>query len=95
MQAQLLGFPLLMKEAEEREIEAVNNEFEGQFSDDNVRMELILNQSITDRSHPLAIFGWGNMESLAGRDKETLCDDVRKYYEDHYSSDRLNLVIQT
>jgi secreted Zn-dependent insulinase-like peptidase len=73
----------------------VHNEFEGNFSDDNVRLELILNQSINDRTHPMAIFGWGNMESLAGKDKETLCDDVKKYHAEHYSSDRLNLVIQT
>ena len=67
MKAHLLAFPLLSKDAQEREIQAVNNEFEGNYPYDSVRTELILNQSITDRTHPCANFGWGNMVSLAGQ----------------------------
>lgn len=43
MQAQLLAFPLLKEDAIMREIEAVNEEFEGNFSSDGVRSELLLN----------------------------------------------------
>jgi secreted Zn-dependent insulinase-like peptidase len=41
MQANLLAEPLLNKDALNREIQAVNSEFEGKFSSDSVRAELI------------------------------------------------------
>jgi len=72
MQANLLHKPLLKKEAMEREIKAVNDEFEGNFPYDSVRGELLLNQSVKNKSHPLSKFTWGNILSLTQTSKETL-----------------------
>ena len=35
------------------------------------------------------------MKSLDDEDKASLWQDLRKFYDDHYSSDRITLVIQT
>ena len=48
----------------EREIKAVNDEFESNFPYDSVRGELILNQCVKDKTHPLSKFTWGNFTSL-------------------------------
>lgn len=46
-----------------REIQAVDQEFEGCFTQDDCRMELVLQEQI-DSSSVLAKFGWGNIKSL-------------------------------
>lgn len=66
LQANLLANPLLSKDALHREIQAVNSEFEGHFSSDSVRGELIEKEHIEDKDHPIFQFGWGNMKSLYG-----------------------------
>lgn len=78
-----------------REIQAVDSEFEGNFSYDNVRAELILAESITDRNHPCASFGWGNKKSLVEKGEDTLLKDLRSFFDSHYSADRTYVVIQT
>ena len=95
MKAHLLYKPLLKKEAQLREIQAVDSEFEGNFSYDNVRAELILSESIEDKEHPCAQFGWGNLMSLTAKGKETLWNDLKSFYEEQYSADRTYLVIQS
>jgi secreted Zn-dependent insulinase-like peptidase len=66
MQANLLASPLLKKEGMEREIQAVDSEFEGNFPYDSVREELILQQNINIHNHPCTKFGWGNLKTLTG-----------------------------
>jgi insulysin len=56
LQANLLAKPLLKKSGQEREIKAVNQEFESNFTCDSVRRELIMAEIVPDRSHPLACF---------------------------------------
>jgi secreted Zn-dependent insulinase-like peptidase len=53
LQASLLSKPLLSKDALHREIQAVNSEFEGHFSSDSVRGELIEKEHIKDKNHPI------------------------------------------
>ena len=39
-------------------------------------------------------FAWGNHKSIKGQDEETLWDDLRSFYENNYSADRITVVIQ-
>ena len=39
-------------------------------------------------------FAWGNLKSLKGDNEETLWDDLKTFYENQYSADRLKVVIQ-
>ena len=95
MKANLLFKPLLKRDAMLREIQAVDSEFEGNFSYDNVRAELILSEIIQDKNHPCAQFGWGNLASLTASGKDSLWDDLKAFYESHYSAERTYLVIQS
>jgi nardilysin len=82
MKAHLLCKPLLKKDAMLREIQAVDSEFEGNFSYDNVRAELILSESIQDKKHPCAQFGWGNLTSLTASGKDdSLWNDLKSFYD--------------
>ena len=73
----------------------MDSEFEGNFSYDNVRAELILSESIPDKSHPCAQFGWGNLTSLTAKGEDSLWDDLKLFYEQQYSAERTYLVIQS
>ena len=68
---------------------------------------MILAEQITDRTHILSKFGWGNLKTLAGKIKSItepndadqqeltkLWGDVKQFYEQYYSSDRVFVVIQ-
>ena len=94
MQANLLAFPLLKKDAMDREIQAVNDEFEGNFPYDSVRSELLLNENVTDKTHPCSKFGWGNLFSLTKGGKDTLWEDLKSFHNDQFSSDRMSVVVQ-
>ena len=77
-----------------REIEAVNSEFEENYPVDSTRAELILVQEVKEPGHPAAIFGWGNFQSLTEAGEDDLCADVKSFFDQHYSPDRMVLVIQ-
>ena len=94
MQAWLFHKPLLKKEAMEREIKAVESEFQGQYVSDHVRIEQLLCENTASKNHVLNCFPWGNLKSLMGEQKETLWEDLRGFYESTYSADRLKVVVQ-
>jgi len=95
MLANLLAHPLLKADAIDREINAINSEFESCFADDTVRSEVLLTELVKDKTHPASIFGWGNLESLTKSGKQSLYDDVRKFHSEYYSADRMCVVVQT
>ena len=37
---------------------------------------------------------WGNKKSLLREDKTELWNDLKKFFEEHYSADRMKLVIE-
>ena len=93
MKAWLFHRPLMKKEAMDREIKAVENEFQGQYVSDQCRMEQLMCEQ-TCEGHLMNSFGWGNLKSLENGQKETLWEDLRLFYEREYSADRLKVVIQ-
>ena len=87
--------PLLKKSGMEREINAVESEFQMSSVDDNVRTIQILMNECSSKDHLFRLFAWGNMKSLAGEeDYDKLWDDLKKFYNEQYSSDRMKLVVQ-
>jgi nardilysin len=95
MKANLLHKPILKEEAMMREIQAVDSEFEGNFPMDNVRAELILAESVTDKMHPCASFGWGNKKSLTEKGEDSLWQDLKTFFDTQYSAERMYIVVQT
>ena len=65
------------------------------YTDDMVRsLQILLNESAP--GHVFNCFPNGNINSLKGdTDYESLHQDLKKFYEEQYSSDRMYLVIQT
>ena len=54
----------------------------------------MLCSNTSDKKHIYNRFTWGNIKSLTEKNPDTLIDDVRKFFNEHYSSDRMKLVIQ-
>ncbi|CDW88765.1 a-pheromone processing metallopeptidase ste23 [Stylonychia lemnae] len=90
----LLKDPLLKQDAQDREIKSIESEFEGNYPYDSSRRCQLLNSNTSDKHHIYNRFTWGNIKSLTEKSPDTLIDDVRKFFNDHYSSDRMKLVIQ-
>ena len=66
MIADAMAAPLLEKDAMDREIESVHNEFKMCYPDDNVRMLQVLMFNTNHDDHIFNRFAWGNQESLKG-----------------------------
>ena len=87
--------PLIKRDALEREVQAVDNEFTGVQQSDACRAAQ-LRAHTAKKGHPLAKFGWGDRRSLAlqpaaaGLDvRQALVD----YYRAEYSAERMTLVV--
>ncbi|CAF1415312.1 unnamed protein product, partial [Adineta ricciae] len=87
--------PLFSSSSVEREIQAVNSEFERYLSSDAWRISQ-MEKSTLDPEHPYSRFGTGNIESLQTIPKESGIDireALVQFYEDHYSANRMSLVV--
>ena len=94
MAANNFASPLLCKEAMEREINAVESEFKGVVTDDNLRLIEIVKKTLQSDKHIFTTFAWGNLKSLVeDEDMDALWDDLQKFYDEYYSADRMKLVI--
>ena len=82
----------------EKELKAIESEFSMSKGDDPCRMLQVLQSSTTDRDHIFNRFMWGNNKSLRNNSKakadiKTLVDDLREWFNAHYSADRMKLAI--
>lgn len=93
--AQFFIAPLFDPCSTDRELEAVNSEYEGNVSKDSWRF-LQLDRSTSDPSHPFSRFSIGNTESLRTTPK-ALNIDVREvllnFHRQHYSANRMSLAV--
>lgn len=71
--------PLFDKKYAEREVNAVNSEFEKNKLQDGWRSNHLINQ-ISEEGHPLRKFGIGNKDTLAGDNRSALIDFYTKFY---------------
>ncbi|CAF4060738.1 unnamed protein product, partial [Adineta steineri] len=93
--AQFFISPLFSASSIDREIEAVNSEYEGDLSNDVWRV-LQLEKSTSDPQHPYSQFAIGNSESLRTTPKQRGID-IRQvlldFYTAEYSSNRMSLAV--
>jgi len=47
----------------------------------------------SNKKHPMNRFTWGNIKSLKMEQPENLLKDLRRFFEENYSADRMKLVI--
>ena len=87
--------PLLKMDAVEREVTAVESEFERVVNNDASRVEAILGH-VAAEAHPYKVFGWGNRASLTestlwkeGKIRDALLDHWRK----HYHAGRMSITL--
>ncbi|EQC26502.1 hypothetical protein SDRG_15680 [Saprolegnia diclina VS20] len=90
--------PLLLQEAMDRELLAVDDEFQSAGQHDRVRLQQVLcDAGRRDGStHPYHQFGWGNIASLKdapSKDNINVRLALRGFFEQHYTAERMKLAV--
>lgn len=83
-------YPLFNPSGVDRELHAIDQEFAQSFNSDDSREYAVL-LSLANPKHPGHRFTTGNSASLAN----ATTDDLRKWFESHYSSDVMHLYIRS
>jgi len=92
--------PLLKEDAMDRELQAVESEFQQARLSDNARLSSLMSDLIAHSAgpgHPLGKFSWGNKQSL----KDTpaaqgvpVLDKLKAFHAQHYVANKMHLVVQ-
>ena len=80
--------PLFLTSSIERELHAVDQEHAKNIENDGWRQYMIFKET-GNSNHPNAKFSTGNADTLRGIPQ----DAMQKWYKDHYSADKMHLVI--
>lgn len=87
--------PLMSLDCMEREMQAVESEFQSNSVDDEVRVSQIICTMI-DQSHPASNFIWGNLKTLKdGIKREKLHQKLHELRAKNYVADQMFLCIQS
>ncbi|MGQ0656832.1 MAG: insulinase family protein [Chromatiales bacterium] len=84
--------PQFSAEYVQREKNAVHSEYQANVKDDDRRMYSVLKQ-IVNPAHPLSQFAVGSLATLSDRDGHPIRAELIRFYETHYSADRMTLVV--
>lgn len=84
--------PLFSPKYVARERNAVEAEYRAKIRNDFRRVYAAKKQAFNPQ-HPHAQFSVGGLETLSDTDKSRIRDDVIAFYHDHYSSERMSLVV--
>lgn len=76
----------------DRERNAVHSEYQARIQDD-FRRGYDVYRSVVNPAHPEAKFNVGSLTTLADRPDDKVRDDLLRFYEEHYSSDKMSLVV--
>ena len=76
----------------DKERNAVDSEYRLKLQDD-VRRSYQVHKETVNPAHPFAKFSVGNLDTLADLPGRDLRSDLIRFYETHYSADRMALVI--
>lgn len=90
--AQFFVAPLFTAEYVDRERNAVHSEYLAKLKDDS-RREWEVYRELINPEHPSAKFSVGNLTTLADRNDQSVRDDMVAFYEQHYSSHLMSLVV--
>lgn len=97
MWSQFFISPLMKKDSVDREMEAVDSEYNNFKAGDDSRKMQIVQECLIKPGHPMGHFMLGNIKSLKTDLPEgiTAYDELHKWYPQNYSSRWMNLVIQS
>lgn len=93
--SQLFVSPLILKNSMQKEIEAVESEFQNTINDDGTRIYQML-ASLAHESHPASTFSWGNLNSLqTDSNNDELNDKLHEFRKLHYVAENICLCIES
>ncbi|KAJ8377820.1 hypothetical protein AAFF_G00251390 [Aldrovandia affinis] len=95
--AQFFICPLMIKDAIDREVEAVDSEYQLAKPSDSHRKEMLFG-SLARPGHPMGKFCWGNAQTLKHEPREKMIDTyqrLREFWERHYSAHYMTLAVQS
>ena len=90
--SQFFVAPLFTAQYVDREKNAVNSEYLANIRDDN-RREFDVLRSVANPEHPFSKFSVGSLQTLADRPDSAVRDELLKFYDAHYSSNLMTLVV--
>ncbi|XP_050368323.1 nardilysin-like [Argentina anserina] len=92
--SQFFVSPLVKTEAMEREVQAVDSEFNQALQNDACRLEQLLCHTASP-GHPFNRFAWGNKKSLSDAMEKgiNLREQILKLYRDYYHGGLMKLVV--
>jgi insulysin len=82
--------PLFNPTGVDREMQAVNQEYEKNVENDLIR-QYYVHKELSNSSHPLHAFNMGNIQSL----KKVTQDILKTWYKEHYSANLMKIVVQS
>ncbi|XP_067846322.1 nardilysin-like isoform X2 [Heptranchias perlo] len=95
--AQFFIGPLMIQDTIDREVEAVDSEFQLATPSDSSRKELLFG-SLARPGHPMGKFFWGNSQTLKHTPKEKNIDTyarLKEFWKRHYSAHYMTLAVQS
>lgn len=95
--AQFFIHPLMIRDAIDREVEAVDSEYQLARPSDANRKEMLFG-SLARPGHPMGKFFWGNAETLKHEPKKNNIDTharLRDFWMRYYSAHYMTLVVQS
>ncbi|CAL8284270.1 unnamed protein product [Lota lota] len=95
--AQFFICPLMIRDAVDREVEAVDSEYQLAKPSDSHRKEMLFG-SLAKPGHPMGKFGWGNAQSLKQEPKEkhiNVYKELRAFWKRYYSAHYMTLAVQS
>uniref|UniRef100_A0AAY4BIV6 Nardilysin a (N-arginine dibasic convertase) n=1 Tax=Denticeps clupeoides TaxID=299321 RepID=A0AAY4BIV6_9TELE len=95
--AQFFICPLMIQDAIEREVEAVDSEYQLAKPSDSHRKEMLFG-SLAKPKHPMGHFFWGNAQTLKHEPKELNIDTYQRlqdFWKRHYSAHYMTLAVQS
>ncbi|XP_069544698.1 nardilysin-like isoform X2 [Brachyistius frenatus] len=95
--AQFFICPLMIEDAVDREVEAVDSEYQLARPSDSHRKEMLFG-SLAKPGHPMSKFCWGNAQTLKNEPREKQINTyqrLRDFWRRFYSAEYMTLVVQS
>ncbi|XP_064826714.1 nardilysin-like [Oncorhynchus masou masou] len=95
--AQFFISPLMIRDAIDREVEAVDSEYQLAKPSDSHRKEMLFG-SLAKPGHPMGKFGWGNAQTLKTEPRKkriNVYKRLRSFWKRHYSAHYMTLAVQS
>ncbi|XP_076013801.1 nardilysin-like [Genypterus blacodes] len=95
--AQFFICPLMIRDAIDREVEAVDSEYQLAKPSDSHRKEMLFG-SLAKPGHPMGKFCWGNAQTLKQEPKEkkiNVYERLRAFWKKYYSAHYMTLAVQS